>query len=55
LSRGFLIFSKVKARDIRVGFGARILAGGAPSPLDEHEVRMDVEEIIIHPEYSRSK
>ena len=45
--------STVKANDIRVGFGARVLAGGYPSPLDENEVRMDVEEIIIHPEYSR--
>ena len=61
LSRFYLLWtlkiivssSLAKAKDIRLGFGAHILAGGYPSPLDKHEVRMDVEEIIIHPGYSR--
>ena len=35
---------------LRLAFGAHHLGEG-PYPLDRHEVRMDVAEIIVHPEF----
>ena len=35
---------------LRLAFGAHHLLG-VPSPLDRQEVRMDVAEIVIHPEF----
>ena len=35
--------SSTKAKEIRLGFGAHVLAGGYPSPLYELEVRTNIQ------------
>merc|ERR1719500_239295 len=39
--------------DIKLAFGAHNMDYRAASPLDTHEVRLEVEEIIIHPSYAQ--
>ena len=39
-----------KAEDFMLGFGDHVLYS-IPSPVDTHEVRLGVEEIIVHPDF----
>ena len=44
---------KTKPESLKLGFGSHQLAAGRPSPLSEGELRLQVGEIITHPQYSR--
>ena len=47
------IFSrKTKPSDLKLGFGSHTLDIYRPSPLAEHEQRLEVGEIVRHPRYS---
>ena len=41
------------AQILKVAFGAHVLELMGSDKLGEHEVRMDVEEIIVHPSFAR--
>jgi len=43
--------AQAEPSDIKLSFGAHTMGYGAVPPLDTHEVRLEVEEIIIHPSY----
>ena len=44
---------KTKPENLKLGFGSHQLAAGRPSPLSEGELRLQVAEIVTHPQYSR--
>ena len=53
LSLTSLYCRKTKPESLKLGFGSHQLAAGRPSPLSEGELRLEVGQIITHPQYSR--
>jgi len=41
-----------QAQDLRLGFGSNSVTASSEPPMDTHEVRLPVEEIIVHPEFN---
>ena len=50
---GYFREQRPATNNLTLGFGAHKVSPRVPSPLDRHEVRMPVEEIIVHPSFIR--
>lgn len=48
----FVREAKADPSEIRLAFGAHRMVFNETLPPDKHEVRLDVEEIIVHPSYN---